>query len=278
MSAAATIQLVQYVGDPINTPFVNQFSWPLTIVATGTNIDSNIFVYQLAGSSFESIPGDTFSCVASTSQLNELPTSAAAAKAAATPFYRQSTMTVICRSAAEANYVWEQVQEDVDDLINNYNAAALLVPANVITLDGSGTTTPSTNSFFTLTAYPAGIITIQGQTTTIVSPQVTSAGWLPASSYSGSVPAGGIFYYNMALQTALGSLFPLSSPDSALLLRNNVVMPQNLVYQITSTTIWWNSFNPVSVPNYPDSSPYPWSSDYQNPTNTGTPLNLTFII
>jgi len=276
----ATIQLLQYVGDPKTTPFAHQFSWPLTIIATGTNIDNNIFVYQLNGGEFDPAApqGDTFSCVASTSQLNELPTSAAAAQAAGTPYYRQAVMTVICRSAREAAYVWSQVQEDTNDLIANFNSAGTLVGATSVQLDGANATS-TTSSLFTLTALPAGGIARSGGTTSIVTPQMNASGWLPASVAPWTPPAGALFYYNMAMQSALGNLFPLSGTASGhLLLRDNVPMPYNTIYQIDAHTIWWNSFNPTTVANYPDTSPYPWAVDYQSPVQPGMPLNLTFVV
>lgn len=280
MSNPVSIKLLQYKGDPTNTPFANQFSWPLTVVATGTNIDSNVFVYRMGGTSFDPVcpPGDTFSCVASVNQMYELPTSPAAAVIAGTHYYRRATLDLVCRSAAELEYIWGQVQIELNDLIINFNAAGMLSVANTVVLDGGGIGSPTTTPYFTLAAVPAGSITISGSTT-ISAPQTNLAGWLPASIYSGAVPPNGLFYYNMALQSALAAQFPVSTPyTNHQLLRSGVPMPYGTVFVLDTQTIWWLQFNPGSVPDYPDSSPYPWSADYQSPTNPGTPLDITFVI
>jgi hypothetical protein len=276
--ANASIQLVEFLGAP-KAVSGNQFTWPLTIIAIGTSIDSNVFVYQLRGSPFDPIQGDIFSCVASPSQINELPASASAAVSMSTPFYRQSTMTVICRSPDEANYIWQQVQADINDLINNFNATTSLVPVNIVNISGSGST-PSTSSWFPLVTYPAGAIAQQPNgSTSITMPVPTSAGWLPVSMAPYSpVPTGAILYYNVNMQSALKALFPLPTPYSShLLLQDNVPLTYGLQWTLDANTIWWLNSNPG---NNPLSGPpsYPWAPDYQNSTIVGSPTTLTLII
>jgi hypothetical protein len=64
-----------------------------------------------------------------------------------------------------------------------------------------------------------------------------------------------------------------------MLLKNNVPLTYGVEWVLDANTIWWLNFSPGNMTDsYPDASPYPWASDYQNAVSNGYPVNLTFIV
>jgi len=114
-----------------------QHTWPLKVVATSTTdgLPSDIFVYH-AGQSGAITPGDEFWCVASVHQLNELglaPVAGGAGKPAI-PLYRSATLLFDCRSAEEAEELWQTIQQEGEELVINFNARLQLVETDSITI------------------------------------------------------------------------------------------------------------------------------------------------
>ena len=113
---------------------VNQHVWPLKVVAARVDptFPSEIFVYHSAVDSSE---GDVFEAVASVQQLSELGLAPVVVDTLTTvPYYRSATLLFYCRSQHEADELWEKVLDDVNDLIENFNAARNLKASEVVTL------------------------------------------------------------------------------------------------------------------------------------------------
>ena len=100
----------------------NRHTWPLKVTVTAEGIEPEIFVYHtaVAGSAYA---GDIFECVASVSQMQEIPKSV---PAPGVPYYRLSTLTFACRSAEEAEQLWVNVLEDIQELVTNTNSLAAM--------------------------------------------------------------------------------------------------------------------------------------------------------
>lgn len=112
-----------------------QHTWPLKVTATVTptgSFPAEIFVYHAANLK-GSTDQDEFVAVASVQQLDELPTSSPyspdiiSPNNLAIPFYRKNELVFHCRSAAEAEELWANIKEDVDDLVTNYLATTSLL-------------------------------------------------------------------------------------------------------------------------------------------------------
>lgn len=94
-----------------------QHVWPLLVSATSDDgLTANIFVYHVQPDpEVDSI----FSCVASLPQLSEIGLT----PSTNTPFFRQDTLRFDCRSPEEAQELWTLVEQDVRDLVWNYQWA-----------------------------------------------------------------------------------------------------------------------------------------------------------
>ena len=108
-----------------------QHNWPLRVTAVGTDgLPSEIFVYH-AG-----MPGqpeeDIFECVASVQQLAELPLTRPEPDFAI-PYYRLNVLEVWCRSALQAETVWQELKEEADILVENWLAATALAATDTYT-------------------------------------------------------------------------------------------------------------------------------------------------
>ena len=113
--------------------------WPLKITATliaGTPMPSaKIFVYH-ANMGDDAYQGDIFECVASIQQYYELPVDAAVAEDAdyVVPYYRLDFVQLNCLSPEEADALWDDIAEDVQDLIRNFYAKDDLTTSETINL------------------------------------------------------------------------------------------------------------------------------------------------
>lgn len=118
-----------------------QHCWPLEVTAVSTygDLDSHIFVYH-AGIGFDpgsAIPGSVFECVASLPQLQEIPVNNIGEDPITgdpVPFYRSDTLLFYCRSAVEAESLWEKIEVDVRALVANYLAAQVLEDIEVVVI------------------------------------------------------------------------------------------------------------------------------------------------
>ena len=122
---------IQLVREGLDSTAVNtQDVWPLKVTASviGNAMPSaKIFVYHAAMGA-DSYEGDIFECVASLPQYFSLPENAGTYNddGTVTPYYRSNVLYFACASAAEADSLWTDIQEDVKSLVNNYNAFGML--------------------------------------------------------------------------------------------------------------------------------------------------------
>lgn len=135
MPLTITRQAVVELTDVSDTANGQQHTWPLKVIATVTPAGSfppEIFVYHAANLRGNT-DSDEFVAVASVHQLDELPTSSPyspdiiSTNNLAIPFYRKNEVLFHCRSAEEAEELWVNIKEDVDDLVTNYLAANALL-------------------------------------------------------------------------------------------------------------------------------------------------------
>ncbi len=117
-----------------------QHTWLLKVIVTassGDGLGAKIFVYHAANKQAVS-DADVFEAVASIHQMNEIPADAPtfvqgdAEKCI--PYYRLSTLTFDCRSAEEAELLWTQVLEDIEDLAANFKARTTLQTEETVTV------------------------------------------------------------------------------------------------------------------------------------------------
>lgn len=123
----ASIHLTRFDASSDDLPDAIRHAWPLTILATGTSIPSEIFVYHAAQSGpegYDSFRGDRFEVIASVPQLDEIPKEQPThgEDGRLIPYYRRSKLELVCRSPEEANRVWQDVQKEVSKLVLNFNA------------------------------------------------------------------------------------------------------------------------------------------------------------
>jgi hypothetical protein len=136
-----TIKLTRY--DTAN-PAQNQHVWPLKVVALGVEgAPSEVFVFSRA--KVGDPLGDVFQCVTSVPQLDELPTSAPTIvdETVQIPFYRQSEASFNCRTAEEADTVWQTIQDDVYSLLRNLESVDDLAAVVAVDVTASGVSTTS---------------------------------------------------------------------------------------------------------------------------------------
>lgn len=111
-----------------------QHVWPLRVTAVSSlsGLPSEIFVYHANMDSDQINDLDIFECVASVPQLDEIGTAAVPANpdadppTDAIPYYRSATLEFGCRSAREAWELWMKIQEDVQDLVDNFRCWTML--------------------------------------------------------------------------------------------------------------------------------------------------------
>ena len=154
----ATIQLTQLTGNGLSP--AEQSAWPLTVQALGTGMPSEIFVYQIVPPT-DQLPGDRFQCVASVSQLLELPLVARGHNEKivpkpyrvahkkpkkfpefSIPYYRSSTAQFVCHTVIEAQDIWNMIQCATQRLVDNFNMCQTLQNTGTV-LIGPSYVTPA---------------------------------------------------------------------------------------------------------------------------------------
>lgn len=281
----AKISLTRYISEAHQAGGLpRQQAWPITIVAVGEDIDSEVFVYHVQKDG-DPLVGDIFEAVASPQQIYEVPKTPGAATSENTqvPYYRRDTVEFLARSAQEANDIWRIINEDVEILVRDFNAGATLLGVERIVYSEE---TPVTQDLqmsppvrHQLSYHPCGVAAITGDVQRIESPFTPLLdGWLPVSQAPvGFVPpAGALLFYNIDQDEDLKALFPLREPvDGHTFLRNGIALPYGVVYTITEKTIWWQEFDPALLPAYerrvwqaPEFN-MPWPPDYVNRSNPG---------
>jgi len=103
----------------------NRHVWPMKVTAVSSiaDLESEIFVYHYAGDA-DAYDCDVFECVASVSQMYEIPKSKPVQidEIEGVPYYRKSEMFLVFRNPEEADSTWAKIQEDVQDLIDNFRS------------------------------------------------------------------------------------------------------------------------------------------------------------
>lgn len=153
--------------------------WPLKITATlaaGTAMPSaKIFVYH-ANMGDDAYQGDIFECVSSIQQYYELPVDAAVSEGAdyVVPYYRLDFVQLNCLSPEEADELWNDIVNDVSDLIRNFYAKCNLTIAETVTLGETCTCTSTPNQVARVTA--GGYLEFQTVDGTWVNVNLTAQG------------------------------------------------------------------------------------------------------
>ena len=258
--------------------------WPLSILAEGTDIPSEVFVYKAipAGSA---LAGDQFEAVASIPQLYELPRlqGVSVTNKTAIPFYRAAQADFSCRSPEEVEEVWTMILADIEMLVRDWNASANLASISQTDVTAEASTDVQLNTImptrFALSYHPAGDYSVVEDQPVISNPSLELSGWLPVSAAPASwpKPSNARFFYNMGQDSELAPHWPPIEPYSGhQFYRNGLLLPHNVVYKITKDALWWLNFNPDNVPGYvrigdqAQDGNAPWPLDYVNRSNPGS--------
>lgn len=289
--AEAAIKLTRF---PPKTPppGPRRTAWPISILAEGTNIDDHIFVYHV-GKPDDPIAGDKFECVASINQMQELPKTQGMSLTTTTgiPFYRHNELKFVARSALEAKRIWDEVVNEVHELVENWNASMVLQAAEFAEVStevkyskGFVMTPPMR---INLSYHPAGTPVVVNDKPGIDAPDTGRVGWLPVSllGVSNTVPPGAVFYYNLTMDQNLASVWPPEVPyEGNQLIRNGLIMPYGVVWTITPEGLWWLDFDPATIPGYQRIDDQeadwgaPWPQDYATPSSPGAVPNILTLM
>lgn len=121
-----------------------QHVWPLRITATSSNenLGPEIFVFH-ASVDDDVYCGDVFECVASIQQLGDIPIDTAGFddNGQLVPYFRKDTLTFHARSPQEADELWAQIKNDVDELVKNYLALTNITEVETYVADGANDST-----------------------------------------------------------------------------------------------------------------------------------------
>lgn len=100
-----------------------QHTWSMRIVCSSNEpgLGSAIFIMQ-RGDSESGFQGDTFAAIASIHQMDDLGLVATEE----VPYYRTNTLNIDCRSAEEAENLWDIVKQDAGDLVKNHRSKSTL--------------------------------------------------------------------------------------------------------------------------------------------------------
>lgn len=120
----------------------DRHTWPIRIVATSNleGLPSEIFVWHVGAADsvtdLDPYPGDLFECIASVHQLSSIPANDPETPGpdSQNPFYRTNVLFFHCLSLKDADELWANVQDDVLDLIENWQAAQNLVDDETVTI------------------------------------------------------------------------------------------------------------------------------------------------
>jgi hypothetical protein len=254
-------------------------AWPLRIEATAIDMPEEIFVYHSVDESHP-IPGDQFSCVASVTQLSELPLSPLHVDGdnAVVPFYRRSVMEVFCETAMDVERVWTAIRDRVDELVRTWNAKERLYNTHeaIITDTGTAQQVPMIQPVnLSLSFRPAGSVILVDGHPHIDVPNPDASGWLPIAEYESAAPANATYFYNVAqhpvVKETLNSIGEGDIRSSLMLFNNGIRATYGDGWESDRETIFWK---------YPSvgMGQTPWPADYvdlENPGTTGSGILLT---
>jgi hypothetical protein len=96
----------------------NQHVWPLELVIASDweELPPEIFVYHAMD--LQDLSTARFEAVASVSQILELGLTPYVGDTTV-PFFRKKELTFACRSPQEAEELWSNIHEDIQDLVSN---------------------------------------------------------------------------------------------------------------------------------------------------------------
>jgi aminopeptidase-like protein len=119
---SATIKLKKY--EAVNAEIRDRHVWVMKVTAIGTGIPSEVFVYINGPTRYQNYNQDTFQCVASTLQLEELPVGLTFTdRIGDVQFYRRSDAEFVFESPEALEEAWEIIKKDIKILLDNYNAS-----------------------------------------------------------------------------------------------------------------------------------------------------------
>ena len=135
---------------------------------------------------------------------------------------------------------------------------------------------------------PAGTVNlVVDNVQTIDESDLDAQGWLPVADVpSGWTPPNeAAFAYNIDQDPALKALWPPVTPfEGHNLHRDGTLLQYGVAYVFTADTIWWLTYNPALtvIDNQQDAHPgygnAPWSLDYVDIDNPGTPMQLRLAL
>jgi hypothetical protein len=254
-------------------------SYPLVVRATGFNVSSEVFVYHAVGKD-DPYVNDMFEVVATPNQLEELPVNRATNlnnANEARPYYRRNQLELYCRNPEEAERIWDELKEEVRDLVKNINAMERLSFIEAVDVEESGieVSTSCLDSTIIDLAYDPATVADLDENSNIVIPNASSLGWLPISEINiiertEAIPANARLFYNITLDSTVSAEFASLATPYALhqLQIDDYPYPQNTsgIYTITADTIYWLDFDPDNfsddVANLPKPPKNPWPEDY----------------
>lgn len=108
---------------PPDLAYQDRHHWPVRISAFNTSDDSPAKLFVLQTDITGGVNGDTFSCVASIQQMEDLPEDEVGDTS---PFYRVSQITVFARTAEAAREFSDKITAAVQDLADNIASAEVL--------------------------------------------------------------------------------------------------------------------------------------------------------
>jgi hypothetical protein len=276
-----TIRLTKYVADPVLHS--NQHAWPLTVVASGVNMPDEVFVYRANGTA-DAVEGDTFHNVASVHDLYEFPKEGNIHQDETTriPYYRRNEVNFMLRNPKEIDYIWNEIQADVTELIENYALDDSLKSAGSveISVDSPNSETviipaQATSYIKTLSSYPIGSLDVETPSGSqiIVAPyNFENAGWVSPDQAStlglAPVPENTRFIYHL-VEEDLKPFFPGLKKSQIELKLNGKILPQDIVYTVADNTIVWLDFTEEQARNLGLESNLPWTLDYVDLQNPG---------
>lgn len=109
--------------------FQGQHTWPLEVqvVSTDGSFPAEIFCYRRGQEGQAAFAGDVFTNVASILDMSEMGLQPALLEGGKMqPCFRKDTLLFDCRSPSEADQLFEDVLEDIQDLLRNAEAKTRL--------------------------------------------------------------------------------------------------------------------------------------------------------
>lgn len=261
-------------------------AWPLRVEAVGIDMPSEVFVYQKVPLT-DPVPGDLYSCMASVTQLQELPVNAPVETDGTyqLPFYRRSSMEVFCDHPDDVERVWEQLVYRAEQLVKALKQLEFLYNTQeaIITPDETTLEKPMLAPInLTLSYHPAGTATLVGDVQGINPVDDSIKGWLPIDQYTVETPpAGALFFYNYGrdatFMAAMERVDPTKLQDSLQLYYNGLRLPYSRVWVANEQTIFWLDFVTADIGGLDEANApadtfghAPWPTDYVDALSPGT--------